>query len=122
MFNTEHEKEILADSLKRSGDPESIVYCLETVANYHSPFALYIATRDRSNCTWIFDPDTVYEMVGGKDIHDKTFRSLFTNDIERSEGILFYILRKIGPIISVRVSEKTILDILEDLESVKPED
>lgn len=122
MFNTEHEKEILADSLKRSGDPESIVYCLETVANNHSPFALYIATKDRSNCTWIFDPDTVYEMIGGKDIHDKTFRSLFINDIEKREGILFYILRKIGPIISVRVSEKTILDILEDLESVKPED
>jgi hypothetical protein len=115
VFNTEHEKEILADSLKRSGDPESIVYCLETVANNHSPFALYIATKDRSSCTWIFDPDTVYEMIGGKDIHDKTFRSLFTNDIERREGILFYILRKIGPIISVRVSEKTILDVIDYL-------
>lgn len=115
MFNTEQEKEILADSLKRSGDTKSIIYCLETIANNHTPFALYIATRDRSNCTWIFDPDTVYEMIGGEDIHDKTFRSLFTNDIERREGILFYILRKVGPIISVRVSEKTILDVIDYL-------
>lgn len=115
MFNTEHEKEILADSLKRSGDTESVIYCLESVANDHTPFALYIATEDRSNCTWIFDSDTVYEMIGGEDIHEKTFRSLFTSEIERSEGIIFYILRKIGPLISIKVSEKTILDVIDYL-------
>lgn len=112
MFNTEQEKEILADSLKRSGDTKSIIHCLETIANNHTPFALYIATRDRSNCTWIFDPDTVYEMIGGEDIHDKTFRSLFTNDIERSQGILFYVLRKVGPALVIRLSEETLTDIL----------
>jgi hypothetical protein len=54
-------------------------------------------------------------MIGGEDIHEKTFRSLFTSEIERSEGIIFYILRKIGPLISIKVSEKTILDVIDYL-------
>lgn len=115
MFNTEQEKEILADSLRRSGDRDSVILCLETVVNNHTPFALYIATKDRSNCTWIFDPDTVYEMIGGEDIHDKTFRSVFTDDIERGQGILFYVLRKVGPAMVIRLSDTSLRDVLESI-------
>ena len=119
MFNTEHEKEILAQSLSESRDREGVVQCLAYILEHHTPFALYIATADRSNCMWIFDPDTVYEMLGGEDIHDKTFRTVFTDDIERREGILFYVLQKVGPAIVVRLSHETVLDVLVELETIR---
>lgn len=112
MFNTEAEKDILIKSLMKSGDRDGVVDCLEYIIEHHTPFALYVATADRSSCMWIFDPDTVYEMLGGEDIHDKTFRSVFTDDIERSQGILFYVLRKVGPALVIRLSEETLSDIL----------
>lgn len=116
MFNTENEKKTLVDSLRRSGDPAGVLESLYYIEKNHTPFALYVATADQSNCMWIFDPDSVYELLGGQDIHDKTFRSVFIDDIERSEGILFYVLRKIGPAIVIRVSEDTIRFVIDSLE------
>lgn len=115
MFNTEAEKDILVKSLMQSGDRDGVVECLEYIIEHHTPFALYVATADRSLCMWIFDPDTVYDMLGGEDIHDKTFRSVFTDDIERGQGILFYVLRKVGPALVIRLSEQTLADILSAL-------
>ena len=117
MFNTEHEREVLTQSLRNSGDIDGVLESLYYVAQNHTPFALYIATADRSSCMWIFDPDTVYEMLGGKDIHDKTFRSLFTDGYEKDQGILFYVLRKVGPAITIRLSEDTIRSIIDSLET-----
>lgn len=115
MFNTEAEKSVLVESLRRAGDPDAVVECLEYILEHHTPFALYVATADRSSCMWIFDPDTVYEMLGGEDIHDKTFRSVFTDDIERGQGILFYVLRKVGPAMVIRLSDTSLRDVLESL-------
>ena len=117
MFNTEHEREVLAQSLRNSGDIDGVLESLYYVAQNHTPFALYIATADRSSCMWIFDPDTVYEMLGGEDIHTKTFRSLFTDDYEQDQGILFYVLRKVGPAITIRLSEDTIRSVIDSLET-----
>lgn len=116
VSNSESEKQVLIKSLMRSKDREGVIESLNYVLEHHTPFALYIATADRSNCMWVFDPDTVYDMLGGQDIHTKTFRSLFQDDIERSNGILFYVLNKTGPAIVVRLYEETILDVLESLE------
>lgn len=115
MFNTEHECDVLAQSLRNSGDIGGVIESLHYVAQNHTPFALYIATADRSNCMWIFDQDTVCEMLGGEDIHDKTFRRVFVDDSERKRGILFYILRKIGPIITIRMEEDTIRSVMDSL-------
>ena len=117
MFNTEHERDVLAQSLRNSGDIGGVIESLYRVAQNHTPFALYIATADRSNCMWIFDPDTVCEMLGGEDIHDKTFRSVFVDDAEREQGILFYVLRKVGPIITIRMGEDTIRSVIDALET-----
>ena len=116
VFNTEHERDVLAQSLRNSGNIGGVIESLYRVAQNHTPFALYIATADRSNCMWIFDPDTVCEMLGGEDIHDKTFRSVFVDDTEREHGILFYVLRKIGPIITIRLGEDTIRSVIDSLE------
>jgi hypothetical protein len=117
VFNTEHERAVLTQSLRNSGDIDNVLESLYFVIQNHTPFALYVATADRSNCTWIFDPDMVYEMLGGEDIHIKTFRTLFTDDIERGEGILFYVLRKVGPVVTIRLGESTIRSVIEELET-----
>jgi hypothetical protein len=117
VFNTDHEREVLAQSLRNSGDIDGVLESLYYVAQNHTPFALYVATADRSSCMWIFDPDTVYEMLGGEDIHTKTFRSLFTDGYEQDNGILFYVLRKVGPAITIRLSEDTIRSVIDSLET-----
>ncbi len=116
MFNTEAEKKLLTQSLLNTEDVGSVIDSLHYVSQNHTPFALYIATADRSSCMWIFDPPTVYDMLGGEDIHDKTFRSVFTDEIERDNGILFYVMRKIGPVIVVRLGEETILSVIDSLQ------
>lgn len=95
-----------------------MIESLRHVVQNHTPFALYIATADRSNCMWIFDPDMVCEMLGGEDIHDKTFRSVFVDDDERKQGILFYVFRKVGPILTIRMGEDTIRSVIDTLETV----
>jgi hypothetical protein len=115
MFNTESEKDILTKSLRGTGDVKAAVNSLEFVIENHTPFALYIATADRSLCTWVFDPDTIYDMLGGKDIHDKTFRKIFTSGLEREQGVLFYILNKIGPVTTIRLSISSLREVLDQL-------
>jgi hypothetical protein len=119
-MNTEEEKRILANSLGHTSDLEAVLESLRFIADHRTPFALYIATLDRSNTMWIFDPDTVYEMLGGEDIHVKTFKSLFPDHNERQEGILFYVLTKTSPVTVIRLSLETICWVIDKLESDIP--
>jgi hypothetical protein len=116
-LNTPEEKSILAESLSLTQDREAVLESLRYIADNRTPFALYIATKDRSNVMWVFDPDTVYEMLGGEDIHDKTFRSVFPDHNERQDGILFYVLTKTSPIVVIKLGLETICWLIENLES-----
>lgn len=115
MFNTDSEKRILTQSLRNSGDLDSVLESLSYVLENKTPFGLYVATADRSSCMWIFDPPTLYEMLGGEDIHSKTFKSVFETESEREHGILFYVLKKIGPIVAIKLSDETIESVLDNL-------
>ena len=117
VFNTAEEKNVLAKSLRQSKDVGSVVECLDYVIENHTPFGLYIATEDKNNCMWIFDPEALYDMLGGKDIHDKTFRSVFDPGYEREHGILFYVLRKVGPIIATKFCDASLDDIRRSLQA-----
>ena len=119
MFNTDAEINVLAESLKNSGDVGGVLESLHYVLEHHTPFGLYIATADRSNCMWLFDPPTLYEMLGGQDIHDKTFRSVFIDDEEKSNGVLFYVLKKVGAVIVVKLSTETVREVINKLETGK---
>jgi hypothetical protein len=68
VFNTESEKSVLVQSLRRTSDPESAKRSLEIVVEKQTPLAFYIATADKSNCMWLFNPTSVYDMLGGEDI------------------------------------------------------
>lgn len=106
MFNTQEEREILLRSLKRSENIEETLETLGLVIDNLTPFALYIATADRSDCLWIFDPEVIYDMLGGEDIHQKTSRSLMGPE---ELGVLFYIFKKTGPLITVRIDLSTLI-------------
>lgn len=107
---------ILVESLRKSGDIAGALESLSYVAEFHTPFALYIATADRSNCMWVFDDDMVCEMLGGRDIHEKTFRSVFAEGLERDQGVLFYVLKKVGPAYVVKLDEITIREVIGELQ------
>lgn len=117
VFNTDAEKNLLAKSLKNVDDVGQAIESLKIVVERKTPFGLYIATLDRSNCMWIFKPEVVYYMLGGEDIHKKTFNAAFEGIEDKSEGILFYVLRKVGPIVTVRLSTTTIRSVIDSLES-----
>lgn len=119
-LNTPEEKNILARSLGHTSDREGVLKSLRYIADNRTPFALYFATKDRSNVMWVFDPDTVYEMLGGEDIHDKTFRSVFPEQKNRQDGILFYVLTKTSPIVVIRLSLETICWLIDELEADMP--
>jgi len=115
VFNTEAEKNILAKSLKRTGQTKLAIQSLSEVVLTHSPFALYIATADRSSCSWIFDKNVVFDMLGGEDIHQKTFKAIFPLEEERKVGVIFYIFRKIGPIVAIRLNEDSLNSVISTL-------
>jgi hypothetical protein len=114
-LNSEHEKKSLRESLRNTENLQDTLECLEQVLMHRTPFALYVATADKTDCMWIFDPDTVYQMIGGEDKYDKIFDSLFSTEEERSVGLVFFILRKVGPLYSVRVDIETIDEIINEL-------
>lgn len=110
-FNTEEEKEALKLSLIRSGELDKTLFCLEVILSQRTPFALYVATQDKSNCVWIFDPQMIYEMLGGEDKYIASRDSILKTEEEKSTSVLFFVLNKIGPFYAVKMS----IDVIEDL-------
>lgn len=114
-LNSDNEKKSLKESLRNTENLSETVECLEHILAHKTPFALYVATADRSDCMWVFDPETVYQMVGGKSRYEEIFNSLFPTDEEKVTGVVFFILRKVGPLYSIRVDTELIDEIINDL-------
>lgn len=114
-FNTQEEREALKQSLLNTKDLNETLECLEHVLVHRTPFALYIATADRTDCMWIFDPNTVYEMVGGEKKYNKVYNEIFPTEEDKSVGIVFFILKKVGPIYSIRLEIETIEEVIAEL-------
>jgi len=114
-LNSESEKRSLKESLRNTENLSETVQCLEHILAHRTPFALYVATADRSDCMWVFDPETVYQMVGGKTKYNEIFNSLFDSEEEKATGVVFFILKKVGPLYSVRVDTELIDEIINDL-------
>jgi hypothetical protein len=114
-LNSEEEKRSLKESLRNTEDLNATVSCLEHILTHKSPFALYVATADRKDCTWIFDPTTIYQMVGGESTYDRIYDELFPSDEEKAVGIIFFIFKKVGPIYSIRIDLDLINEILDEL-------
>lgn len=114
-INSQKEKEYLKESLRNTQNPQRTLECLEQILVNRTPFALYIATADRSNCAWIFDPHQIYDMIGGEGRYNEIFDTLFETEEEKNTGIVLFILKKVGPLYSVRVDLEAINEIIDDL-------
>ena len=114
-LNSEQEKNSLKESLKNTDDLNQTVFCLECILKYKTPFALYVATADRSDCTWIFDPEVIYSMLGGEDKYTQIYSTLLLTEEEQSSEVLFFIFKKVGPLYSVRVGTDIINEIVNEL-------
>jgi hypothetical protein len=94
-LNSDQEKQSLLDSLRRTESLQETVALLEYVLAHRTPFALYVATADRSDCTWIFDPETIYRMIGGEHNYTRIRENLFPTEEEDATGIVFFIFKNL---------------------------
>jgi len=111
----ERGEQLLVESFRGVADRRAVLESLNSVISTHSPISLYIATKDRENCMWIFDPDTTYHMVGGKPTYDRAFNSLFPSEEEKKFGVLMFLLRKVGPILILKLDETMLSNIIRKL-------
>lgn len=117
-LNSEYEKQTLKESLINTKDLDQTLFCLECIIEYKTPMALYVATADRSDCTWIFDAEMIYSMLGGQNKYKEVYDSLLSTEEEKERDILFFIFKKTGPIYSIVVNIETIEEIVDDIKQI----
>lgn len=118
IFNSNKDQYLLFESMRKSGDIPSLIDSLGYVIENHSPFSLYIATKDRSDCLWIFDPKIVTYMLGGNDNYNAVYDSMFKTTKEREVGIAMFVMKKTGPLVSLRLEEELIVNVMDDLKKL----
>ncbi len=119
LFNSEKDQYLLFETLKKTGNTSQIIDSLGFVLDNHSPFSLYVATRDRSDCMWIFDPKIVTYMLGGVDNYNVVFESMFQTPREKEVGIIMFVMKKVGPLVSLRLEEELIGNVINDLKLIR---
>jgi len=75
----------------------------------NEPIGLYIATEDQSDITWLFGETHIAPMLGGDDTLKNVTEKLLPSEIDKREGIVFAILKKVGSIYAIRL-EKAVLE------------
>ncbi len=75
----------------------------------NQPIGLYIATEDQSDITWLFGETHISPMIGGDDALKAITDELLPSDTDKKEGLVFAILKKVGPIYAIRL-EKAVLE------------
>lgn len=118
LFNSKKDQYLLFESLRKTGDVPQLIDSLGYVLNNHSPFSLYVATKDRSDCMWIFDPKIVTYMLGGAENYNVVFDSMFQTPEEKEVGIIMFVMKKTGPLVSLRLEEELISNVIVDLKSM----
>lgn len=112
MFeNSQEEIDLLRQSFELSDNLPGTIESLKKVHRQKSPLALYIATLDRMDVMWLFDKNEICYMIGGEDTYNQIYEQILPTELEKQKSIVFFILKKIGPIYSVRLE----LDVIEDV-------
>jgi len=73
------------------------------------PIALYIATKDQDDITWLFDRKEIALMLGGTDSLENITEELLPTPQDKKEGVVFAVLKKVGPIYAIKI-EKAVLE------------
>jgi len=75
----------------------------------NEPIGLYVATEDQSDITWLFGKTHIAPMLGGDDALKDVTDQLLPSEEDKKEGVLFAVLKKVGPIYAIRL-EKAVLE------------
>jgi len=74
----------------------------------NEPLGLYIATEDQSDMMWVFGREEIARMLGGEDTLDNITEQLLPTSLDKEEGVVFAVLKKVGPLYAIRL-EKSVL-------------
>ncbi len=75
----------------------------------NEPIGLYVATEDQSDIMWLFGKKDIAPMLGGYDALKDIKQQLLPTEEDEKEGVVFAILKKVGPIYAIRL-EKAVLE------------
>ena len=77
----------------------------------NEPIGLYIATEDQSDITWLFGKEDIAPMLGGYDALKDITDQLLPSDRDKKEGIVFAVLKKVGPLYAVRLEKDVLSEV-----------
>jgi len=110
MFEEPESREKIKNIFKNiySSEEDLIPKFRESIKT-NEPIGLYVATKDQSDIMWVFGKEEIASMLGGDEELERLVNQLLPTEKDKREGILFAILKKVGPIYAIRL-EKAILE------------
>lgn len=109
MFEEPEAREKIKNIFKNiSYMEEDLIPLFKKALEENEPIGLYVATEDQTDLSWVFGPEEVGRMIGGKDSLKDITDQLLPTEEDKEEGIVLAILKKVGPIYAIRL-EKAVL-------------
>lgn len=110
MFEHPEAREKIKNIFKNISELEKdLVPAFKKSLEKNEPIGLYIATEDQSDITWLFGETHIAPMIGGDDTLKEITEELLPSEMDKREGVVFAILKKVGPIYAIRL-EKAVLE------------
>ena len=110
MFEHPEAREKIKNIFKNISELEKeLVPSFKKSLEEDEPIGLYIATEDQSDITWLFGKTHIAPMIGGDDALKDVTEQLLPSEEDKKEGVVFAILKKVGPIYAIRL-EKAVLE------------
>lgn len=110
MFEEPEAREKIKNIFKNISTMEkSLVPEFKKTLTENEPIGLYIATEDQTDIMWVFGQEEISRMLGGKEALEDITNQLLPTPEDRQEGVVFAILKKVGPIYAIRL-EKAVLE------------
>lgn len=110
MFEEPEAREKIKNIFKNISTMEtSLVPEFKKTLKGNEPIGLYIATEDQTDITWIFGKEEISRMLGGEKALEDITDQLLPTPVDKEEGVVMAILKKVGPIYAIRL-EKAVLE------------
>ena len=112
MFEEPEAREKIKNIFKNISTMETdLVPEFKKTLKENEPIGLYIATEDQSDITWIFGEKEIGRMLGGKEALEDITNQLLPTPKDREEGVVFAILKKVGPLYAVRLEKEVLKEV-----------
>lgn len=88
---------------------KALVPLFKNALKNNDPIGLYVATQSNDDILWLFDKKEIGLMLGGANALNSIIDQLLPTEEDKKNEIVMVILKKVGPIYSIRLS-KSILE------------